>query len=151
MSNLSPLSTRRESFVDGLTIRVDEGGSGRPVLVLHGGGGPQTVYDLSKVLSKRAHVLMPTHPGFGGETRPEWFDTIDDLALAYLELLERLDLRDVLVIGSSMGGWIASAMALRDTTRLVSGVVLFDAAGIQVDGHPIADVSSLTPGELSAL
>jgi pimeloyl-ACP methyl ester carboxylesterase len=49
-----------------------------------------------------------------------------------------------------MGGWIASAMALRDTTRL-SGIVLVDAAGIRVDGHPIADVSSLTPDELSAL
>src|SRR3984893_17234375 len=150
MSNLSPFSTRRESFADGLTIRVDEGGSGRPILILHGGGGPQTVAGIAAGLDK-AHTLVPTHPGFAGEPRPEWFDSIDDLAFAYLDLLERLDLRDVLVIGSSMGGWIASAMALRDTTRLVSGVVLFDAAGIQVDGHPIADVSSLTPGELSAL
>jgi pimeloyl-ACP methyl ester carboxylesterase len=39
---------------------------------------------------------------------------------------------------------------VRDTTRL-SGLVLIDAGGIQVDGHPIADVSSLTPGELAAL
>jgi len=106
---------------------------------------------LSKVLSKRAHVLLPTHPGFAGEPRPEWFDSIDDLALAYLDLLERLDLHDVLVIGSSMGGWVASAMALRDTTRLLSGLVLIDAGGIQVDGHPIADVSTLTPDELAAL
>src|ERR1700730_16671544 len=150
MSNLSPLSTRRESFVDGLTIRVDEGGSGRPILILHGGGGPQTVAGIAAGLDK-AHVLVPTHPGLEGEPRPEWFDSIDDLAFAYLELLERLNLRDVLVIGSSVGGWIASTMALRDTAQLVSGVVLFDAAGIQVDGHPIADVSSLTPGELSAL
>ncbi len=151
MSNLPPLSTRRESFADGLTIRVDEGGSGRPVLVLHGGGGPQTMLGLSKVLSKRAHVLLSTHPGFAGEPRPEWFDSIDDLALAYLDLLERFDLHDVLVIGSSMGGWVASAMALRDTTRLLSGLVLIDAGGIQVDGHPIADVSTLTPDELAAL
>ena len=146
----SPLRTRRESFADGLTIRFDEQGSGRPILVLHGGGGPQTVASLASALSKRAHVLVPTHPGFAGEPRPEWFDSIDDLAFAYLDLLERLDLRDVVVIGSSMGGWIASAMALRDTTRL-SGIVLVDAAGIQVEGHPIADVSSLTPDELSAL
>lgn len=146
----SPPRTRRESFADGLTVRIDERGSGRPILVLHGGGGPQTVSDFAEALSTRAHVLVPTHPGFAGEPRPEWFDSIDDLAFAYLDLLERLDLRDVLVIGSSMGGWIASAMALRDTTRL-SGIVLVDAAGIRVDGHPIADVSSLTPDELSAL
>ena len=147
----APLRTRRESFADGLTVRFDErGNSGRPILILHGGGGPQTVAGLAAGLDK-AHVLVPTHPGFAGEPRPEWFDSIDDLAFAYLELLERLNLRDVLVIGSSMGGWIASAMALRDTTRRLRGLVLINAAGIQVEGHPIADISSLTPDQLSAL
>jgi pimeloyl-ACP methyl ester carboxylesterase len=152
MSSLSPITpqTRIEIFADGLSVRIDEQGSGRPMLVLHGGGGPQTVSGLSSALSRRAHVLTPTHPGFAGEPRPEWFDSIDDLAFVYLDLLERLDLSNVLVIGSSIGGWIASAMALRDTRRL-SGIVLIDAAGIQVEGHPIADVSSLTPDELSAL
>jgi pimeloyl-ACP methyl ester carboxylesterase len=152
MSTLPPSlpRTRRESFADGLTLRVDERGSGRPILVLHGGAGLQSVSGFAEALSRRAHVLVPTHPGFEGEPRPEWFDSIDDLALTYLELLERLDLRDVLVIGSSLGGWIASEMAVRDTTRL-SGIVLIDAGGIQVDGHPIVDVSTLTPGELMAL
>lgn len=145
------IGTRRESFADGLTVRFDERGSGRPMLILHGGGGPQTVAGLAAALSEHAHILVPTHPGFAGEPRPEWFDSIDDLALAYLDLLERLDLRDVLVIGSSMGGWIASTMALRDTTHVVGGIVLVDAGGIQVEGHPIAEVSSLTPDELSAL
>jgi pimeloyl-ACP methyl ester carboxylesterase len=152
MSSLSPIApqTRIETFDDGLTVRIDEQGSGRSMLILHGGGGPQTVSGLASALSRRAHVLTPTHPGFAGEPRPEWFNSIDDLAFAYLDLLERLDLHDVLVIGSSMGGWIASAMALHDTRRL-SGIVLVDAGGIQVEGHPIADVSSLTPDELSAL
>jgi pimeloyl-ACP methyl ester carboxylesterase len=152
MSTLPPSlpSTRRESFADGLTVRVDERGSGRPILILHGGGGAQTVAGLAAALSRRAYVLVPTHPGFSGEPRPEWFDSIDDLAFAYLDLLEQLNLRDVIVIGSSMGGWIASAMALRDTTRL-SGLILVDAGGIQVEGHPIADVSTLTPDELAAL
>ena len=145
------IRTRKESFADGLTVRFEErGNSGRPILVLHGGAGPQSVVGLASALSRRARVLVPTHPGFEGEPRPEWFDSIDDLAFAYLDLLERLDLRNVLVIGSSMGGWIASAMALRDTTRL-GGLVLIDAGGIRVEGHPIADVSSLTPDELSAL
>jgi pimeloyl-ACP methyl ester carboxylesterase len=117
---------------------------------LHGGAGPQTMSGLASALSGRAHVLTPTHPGFAGEPRPEWFDSIDALALTYLELLDRLDLHDVLVIGNSMGGWIASTMAVRDTSRL-SGLVLVDAVGIQVEGHPIADASSLTPDELLAL
>ena len=149
MNTVPPPRTRRESFADGLSVRIDERGSGRPILVLHG-GGPQTVSGLAEALSTRAHVLVPTHPGFAGEPRPEWFDGIDDLALTYLDLLERLDLRDVMVIGSSVGGWIASELAVRDTTRL-SSIVLVDAIGIQVEGHPIADVFPLTPDELLAL
>jgi pimeloyl-ACP methyl ester carboxylesterase len=133
-----------------LTVRIDERGSGRPILVLHGGGGPQTVAGISSALASRAYVLTPTHPGFAGEPRPEWFDSIDDLALTYLDLLERLDLRNVMVVGSSIGGWIASEMAVRDTMRL-SSIVLVDAVGIQVEGHPIADVFPLTPDELFAL
>ncbi len=146
----SSLKTRRESFADDLVLRIDERGSGRPILVLHGGAGSQSVSGLAEALSMRAHVLLPTHPGFMGEPRPEWFDSVDDLALAYLELLERLDLRDVLVIGSSLGGWIASEMAIHDTTRL-GGLVLIDAGGIRVDGHPVVDVSTLKPDELLAL
>jgi pimeloyl-ACP methyl ester carboxylesterase len=145
------LTTRKESFADGLTIRFDEReNNGRPMLILHGGGGPQTVAGLAAGLSK-AHVVVPTHPGFAGEPRPEWFDSIDDLAFAYLDLLERLDLREVLVIGSSMGGWIASAMALHDTARRLSGLLLINAAGIQVEGYPVVDVSTLAPNELLAL
>ena len=152
MSSLSPFTpdTRIETFADGLTVRIDERGSGRPILVLHGGGGPQTVSGFAAALSTHAHVLTPIHPGFGGEPRPEWFNSIDDLALTYLELLELLDLRDVMVVGFSIGGWIAAELAVRDTTRLGS-IVLVDAVGIQVDGHEIADVFSLTPDELSAL
>jgi pimeloyl-ACP methyl ester carboxylesterase len=147
----TPLTTRKESFTDGLTIRFDErANSGRPILILHGGGGTQTVAGIAAGLDK-AHTLLPTHPGFGGEPRPEWFDSIDDLAFAYLDLLDRLDLRDVLVIGSSMGGWAASAMALHDTAQRLRGLVLINATGIQVEGHPVADVSTLTPQELAAL
>src|SRR5258707_13672600 len=106
------------------------------MLLLHGGGGPQTMFGLASALSKRSHVLTPTHPGFAGEPRPEWFDGIDDLAVAYLELLERLDLHKVMVVGFSMGGWIAAEIAVRDTTRLGS-LVLVDAAGIEVEGQKI--------------
>ncbi len=142
--------TRTETLANDLTLRIDEQGSGRPVLILHGGGGPQSVAGFSSMLSEHAHVLIPTHPGFGGTPRPEWFNGVDDLALAYSELLERLDLHEVLIVGFSMGGWIAAELAVRDTTRL-SGIVLVDAVGIQVDGQEIADVFSLTPDELSVL
>src|ERR1700729_122478 len=116
MSNIAsfPITTRRESFAGGLTLRVDESGSGQPVLFLHGGGGPQSIAGFAQNLSAYARVLLPVHPGFAGEPRPDWYNGIDDLAITYLELLERLDLDNVLVIGSSMGGWIAAEMAVRN-------------------------------------
>src|SRR5438876_1840210 len=81
-------------------------------------------------------MLVLTHPGFEGEPRPEWFNSVHDLAFTYLDLLERLDLRDVVVIGLSFGGWISAELAVLNTARL-SGLILIDAAGIQVDEHPI--------------
>ncbi len=131
-----PLIVRRESLAADLTVCIDEQGSGRPLLLLHGGAGPQSVSGFAGTLAQYAHVLAPTHPGFAGEPRPEWFDSVDDLAITYLDLLERLDLHDVIVMGISFGGWIAAEMAVRDTRR-VGGVILVDAAGIQVDGYQI--------------
>ena len=146
--NTSP-KTHTIQLQPGLPLTLTEAGSGRAVLVLHGGGGPFTVAGLVGQLAGKAHVLAPTHPGFNGTERPAWFSGVDDLALAYLNLLEDRELRDVLVIGSSIGGWIAAEMALRDRGQRISGLVLINAAGVQVEGEPIRDVFTLTPRELS--
>ena len=74
---------------------------------------------------------------------------IDDIALSYLQLLEQRDLHDVLVIGSSIGGWIASEMAVREHRR-ITGTVLLNAVGIDVDGIELADFFSMTPQQLIA-
>ncbi len=71
MSSLSPFTpqTRIETFSDSLTVRIDERGSGRSILVLHGGGGPQSVSGFAAAVSEHAHMLSPIHPGFAGEPR----------------------------------------------------------------------------------
>ena len=132
------------------SVTVDERGEGRPFLLLHGGGGPQTVAGFADLLAtrERACVITPTHPGFGGTPRPDWLHTMAGLAALYRELLDRLGRRDVIVIGNSVGGWIASELALLGTPR-ISGVVLVDAVGIGVDGHPVADIFTMSPQELA--
>ncbi|MFF6996725.1 alpha/beta fold hydrolase [Streptomyces sp. NPDC008313] len=122
---------------------LSEAGTGRPVLVLHGGGGPATVGGLAGHLARSAHTLVPTHPGWDGTPRPERIDSVGDLAEYYLRLLQDRGLRDVLVVGSSMGGWIAAEMALRDGTGAVTGLVLVNAVGVRVDGEPIRDFFAL--------
>ncbi|MFD3400909.1 alpha/beta fold hydrolase [Kribbella sp. NPDC058693] len=130
----------------------EEHGTGRPVLLLHGGGGPQTVAPFGVRLAAElpAHVVVPTHPGFGGTPRPDELTTIRGIAELYADLLDQLDLDDVLVIGNSIGGWIAAELALLNSPR-VTGLVIVDGVGLQVPGHPVADFFSLTFPELAEL
>jgi pimeloyl-ACP methyl ester carboxylesterase len=133
-------------------VGVTEKGEGHPFLLLHGGGGPLTVSGFADLLAAQrpARVITPTHPGFGGTPRPDSLATVPGLAAVYIALLAELGLRDVTVIGNSIGGWIAAEMALLDTNR-ISSFVLVDAVGIVVPGHPIADFFSLTPRQVAEL
>jgi pimeloyl-ACP methyl ester carboxylesterase len=133
-------------------VSVTDKGEGRPFLLLHGGGGPLTVNGFTDLLAAQrpARVITPTHPGFGGTPRPDSLTSVQGLAALYIALLAELGLRDVTVIGNSIGGWIAAEMALLDTNR-INGFVLVDAVGIEVPGHPIADFFSLTPRQVAEL
>ena len=133
-------------------VSLTEKGEGHPFLLLHGGGGPLTVAGFADMLAgqRPARVITPTHPGFGGTPRPDSLAGVHDLAAVYIALLAELGLRDVTVIGNSIGGWIAAEMALLETNR-ISSFVLVDGVGIEVPGHPIADFFSLTPRQLAEL
>jgi pimeloyl-ACP methyl ester carboxylesterase len=137
------MSTDASAVYADLPLTLSEAGTGRPVLVLHGGGGPATVAGLAHHLSRTAHTITPVHPGWDGTHRPAWLTGIDDLALAYLHTLRERRLSDVLVVGSSLGGWTAAEMALRDTGGIITGLVLIDAVGVQVDTEPITDFFAL--------
>ena len=129
-------------------VTVGERGAGRAFLLLHGGAGPVSVGAFADLLGAHdARVLTPTHPGFGGTPRPESLKSVGDLAALYAAMLEQLDLRDVTVVGNSIGGWIAAELALLGSPR-VSRLVLVDATGIIVEGHPVADPFTMTLPEL---
>ncbi|MEV5775506.1 alpha/beta hydrolase [Streptomyces antimycoticus] len=121
----------------GLPLRVRDVGAGRPVLVLHGGGGPASVTDIVDHFAATSRVLAPTHPGWEDTPRPEWFSDVGDLVETYLDLLDDRDLRDVLVVGVSFGGWIAAEMTVRDRARRVGGLVIMGAFGPHVEGHEL--------------
>lgn len=81
-------------------------------------------------------MLAPTHPGWDGTPRPERLNDVGGLAGAYRELLEQLDLHDVVVVGSSFGGWVASRLAIADADAgaRVGALVLVDAIGPDLPG-----------------
>src|SRR5260370_1723423 len=95
----SPPRTRRASFADGLTVRIDERGSGRPMLVLHGGWGPLTVAGLAEALSTHAHVLVPAHPGFAGAPPPPCVHPPHHLAIPSPHLSPRPPPPDPILLG----------------------------------------------------
>jgi pimeloyl-ACP methyl ester carboxylesterase len=150
MSNASTQTVH----VDGIgpvELTVADYGSGQPVLLLHGGAGPASVTGFAEKVAtaRNVRVLVPIHPGFGGTPRPETLDSIRGLAALYNTLLEQFDLQDVTIIGNSIGGWITAEIALMKSPR-VGRIVLIDAVGIEVPGHPVADFFSLTMDEVLA-
>ena len=129
---------------------INEAGVGRPILLLHGGGGASTVAGLSQTLSGGARVLTPIHPGFEGTSRPASLNSVAALATLYLTLLDRIGVDEIVVVGSSVGGWIGSEMAAQAPDR-IKGLVLINATGIAVDGHPLVDVRQLPLPDLMRL
>jgi pimeloyl-ACP methyl ester carboxylesterase len=85
-----------------------------------------------------------------GTPRPDALHDVKGLAALYVTLIEDLELSDVTVVGNSLGGWIAAEVAILNSPR-VSAVVIMDAVGIEVDGHPVADVSTKTFPEIQSL
>ena len=149
-------STSRTIALPGdLSLTINEFGAnteGSCVLYLHGGAGFRTMLGIATALSEHVYGIVPIHPGFDGTPRPEWCDSIADLAVAYLDLLDALDLTGVMVVGNSIGGWIAAEMALRDTRGRIGCLTLLNAVGIRVGrADEILDTRGLAPAELSKL
>jgi pimeloyl-ACP methyl ester carboxylesterase len=67
--------TRTVRLRPDLAIPLSEAGTGRAVLLLHGGGGPATVANIAAHLSATMHVITPTHPGWDGTERPVLIDS----------------------------------------------------------------------------
>src|SRR5207302_44237 len=113
-----------------------------PLLFLHPSIGIEPEAPVLARLSARMHVIAPTHPGFGRSEAPKSFDTVDDLAYFYLDLLDMLDLRDAAVVGVSLGGWIAAEIAIKSTARM-SHLVLANPVGIKAGSREHRDVADI--------
>jgi pimeloyl-ACP methyl ester carboxylesterase len=64
----------------------------------------------------------------------------------YLDLFDEMDLKDIHLIGFSLGGWIAAELAVRNAARLKS-LTLIAPAGIRIKGIPTGDNFIWSPEE----
>lgn len=117
------------SDVNSCRTRLRRAGSGAPLLYLHGANGVPQVPAFLDPCTKEWDVLVPEHPGFGESDDPDWLECMDDLAYHYIEWLDQLGLDRLHVIGSSLGGWLALEIAIRQPHRFLS-MTLIGSAGL---------------------
>jgi pimeloyl-ACP methyl ester carboxylesterase len=137
----------------GVDVEVFEAGSGNPLLWLHGANGFDPAHPFVKPFSERRRLIAPSHPGFGKSGLPDWLDRPDDIAVLYLELLDRLGLARTELVGCSLGGWIAAEMASLAPERIAK-LVLVGPAGVKVgpsDKLDIPDMWALPQEEVNKL
>src|SRR5215469_13984772 len=127
------------TIVNGSRIELIDRGQGRPILFLHPHIGLDPSAPVLAMLAEGGRLIAPSHPGFGHSERPAGITTVDDLAYFYLDLMDALDLRDAVVVGVSLGAWIAAAIAVKSTARMAR-LVLANPVGIKVGDRETRDI-----------
>jgi len=109
-----------------------EHGAGSPLVLLHGFPFDHTVWEkVIGELGKDMRLITPDLRGHGCSMISEDKYSIADMAADVIELMDQLHIRESVVVGHSMGGYVALEMA-RNFPERISGLVL-------VSSHIFAD------------
>jgi pimeloyl-ACP methyl ester carboxylesterase len=117
--------TSRNLDIDGLAFHyVDWGGAAAPLVMLHGLSGHARTWDhTAAALSDRYHVLALDQRGHGdSEWAPQY--GLRPMARDLLGFLDALDLREVTLMGLSMGGLVSFVFAAAHPERVARMVIM---------------------------
>jgi pimeloyl-ACP methyl ester carboxylesterase len=105
-------------------------GQGRPLIFLHGFPMHQGIWDTFSDHFISAYTTITIDlPGFGkSKPLPVGF-TLDDVASEVLSFMATHKLQDAVVIGHSLGGYVALAMIAK-RPDLIGGIVLFHSTAL---------------------
>jgi pimeloyl-ACP methyl ester carboxylesterase len=120
-------------------LELFQGGEGPPVLYLHSAQGTSEDDPFLAQLAREFRVVAPSHPGFGRSSLPEWLDAVDDIAHVYLELICRLGLDRLDLVGCSIGGWIAAEIATKVPEK-IAHLVMVGPVGVKTGPSDRLDV-----------
>ncbi len=140
-------------LVGDVELEVFHQGAGHALLLLHGAEGLDHKAPFLRMLARDFEVIAPSHPGFGRSDLPGRFDSVDDLAYLYLDLIEQLEVRGLVLAGFSFGGWIAAEVAIRCAHRL-DRLILVSPVGIKIgarETRDIPDIFALSPEQVHKL
>jgi pimeloyl-ACP methyl ester carboxylesterase len=138
---MATLMTHNEELVEaaGLTVELQRGGQGAPLLIIHGEFGAPGWLAAYQDLAESRDVIVPSLPGYGRTTRPEWIMGVHDAAAWVGWLVRDLRISTPLdVIGCSLGGWICAEMAIA-APQMINRMVLVGAMGIKPESGEIFD------------
>ena len=144
----SGLSLRHLTTAAGESFSFYEGGSGPPVILIHGFGDSKASFvQMVKGWSPHHRLILPDVPGFGETAMDPKLDySIESQANRMIRLAGALGIENADWVGNSMGGHIAAVVAL-DAPKLVRKLVVLSPAGLLVDDpipyreveHPLRD------------
>src|SRR6266511_2890273 len=150
------LTGLEERFAEmkGVRMRYFVGGSGPPLLLVHGlGGAASNWMELAPLLAGRHRLLVPDLPGHGGSTALPAVSGLEPFADRVALVAEREGMLPAPVVGNSLGGMVVLRLALRRPGD-VQAVVLAGAAGLSVGnvwGRQLLSIfTSVRPGRLAA-
>jgi pimeloyl-ACP methyl ester carboxylesterase len=138
----------RSIDIDGRPTEVLAGGRSAPLIFLHGGGIIEG-FDCLEPWTQRFSVFAPLRPGYGA-TEPD--PPLNGRAAAaenVRDVLDALGVERTTLVGHSLGGWIAAAVAASIPDR-VSALVLGAPWGMDVPEYRGADLSSMSASEIAA-
>ena len=113
--------TEETISVAGGNLQVYKGGSGDPLLVLHGAGGNAGPRRYAHALAERFTVYLPSHPGYGKSDRPGWVESMQDLACFYTWYQEQEGLENVPRYWVLHGRLAGCGNAVHDRPRFQQG------------------------------
>jgi pimeloyl-ACP methyl ester carboxylesterase len=120
----------RQVDVVGAQTNYVEMGSGPPLVLVHGlSGAWQSWLEQLPELAKRYRVVAVDLPGFGASPMPPWDISIPAYGRFVRDFCERVGIERCSLVGNSMGGFIATEVAITEPER-VDELVLVSAAGI---------------------
>jgi pimeloyl-ACP methyl ester carboxylesterase len=130
-----PSLTRRVP-VHGREVNVvDTGGSDPAMVFIHGLGGAWQNWLLTIPAFMGSHrVIAPDLPGFGQSQMPAEEISVKGYARIVDALLDELGVETAVVVGNSMGGFVAAELTLSFSTR-VERLVLVSAAGLSIESY----------------
>lgn len=124
-------SCLRTAEVCGTPVRYADLGEGPPIVFVHGLGGSwqNWLENMPRMAELGYRAIALDLPGFGASPMPPWEISISRYGEVLGELCKALELPPCVLVGSSLGGFVAAEVAVGEP-EWVDRLVLVSAAGI---------------------